>query len=332
MVLSKSIRSAPETFLPARYALTAVYILISLIAVYALVTLIAFRIHLHRYPTHGKLRFTIPGIPDMGPYQTLYEQEKQRWDKAEKEPVEITSYDGLRLRGLFFPCANARGAVVLSHGYHCSGRHDYWDLLGPYLDRGFSVLVFDQRACGKSEGSYITMGVKESRDVADWCALAKKKAPGLPLLVHGMSMGGATVLMALDRLQDQARALVIDCAYCTPYETVEYVYSRYNKALVRLLLPGAELWARALAGFSLHAKDTTECLKTNRLPVFFLHGEPDGLVPTECTRRNVKACTAPHEVLYIPGAGHTECFLKGREEALRALDTFLDTYFFAADA
>lgn len=272
--------------------------------------------------------FRIPGVPDMRPYEALYAQEQKRWEASEKEPLELTSYDGLKLRGLFFPCRDARGVVVLSHGYHCSGHHDYWDLFGAYLDRGFSVLLFDQRACGRSEGKYITMGVKESRDLADWCALAVRKAPGLPLLVHGMSMGGATVLMALDRLPEQARALVIDCAYCTPHETLEYVYSRYNRTLIRLLLPGAELWARLLAGFSLYEKDTTAYLKNNRRPVFFLHGDPDGLVPTECTQRNVRACAAPHEVLYIPGAGHTECFLKGREEALERLDAFLKKYFF----
>ena len=308
--------------------MTVLYIILILFFLYAVLTLIAFRVHLHRYPAHRKLSFKIPGMPDMRPYQALYEQEQQRWEAAEKEPLELISYDGLRLSGLFFPCKNAKGTVVLSHGYHCSGHHDFWDLFGAYLDRGFSVLIFDQRACGRSEGNYITMGVKESRDLADWCRLAAEKTPGLPLLVHGMSMGGATVLMAMDRLPEQVRALVIDCAYCTPYETVGYVYSRYNKTLVHLLLPGAELWARLLAGFSLYAKDTTVCLKTNKRPIFFLHGDPDGLVPTECTRRNAEACTAPHTVLYIPGAGHTECFLKGREEALCRLNAFLAQYFF----
>ena len=309
-----------------------VYLLIflALLLLYGIASYKAFYIHLHRYPAPGQrqIPFTIPGIPDMSPYLGLYEQEKARWEAAKKEPLAVTSYDGLTLRGLFFPCKNARGVAVLSHGYHCSARHDYWYMFGAYLDRGFSVLLFDQRGCGKSEGDWITMGVKESRDLQQWCRVAAEKAPGLPLLVHGMSMGGATVLMALDDLPAETRALVIDCAYCTPHETVGYVFSRYPRALISLLLPGAELWSRLCAGFSLWEKDTEVCLKTNTRPVLFLHGDPDGLVPTECTRRNVQACTAPHEVLYIPGAGHTECFLKGRTEALAALDGFLERYFF----
>ena len=195
--------------------MTALYILLILFVLYAVLTLPAFYIHLHRYPAGGKkqLGFKVPGMPDADQYRTLYEQEQARWNVAEKEPLEIVSFDGLRLKGLFFPCKNARGIVVLSHGYHCSGHHDYLDIFGAYLDRGFHVLLFDQRACGRSEGSYITMGVKESRDLTDWCRVAVEKAPGLPLLVHGKSMGGSTVLMALDRLPAETRALVIDCAY-----------------------------------------------------------------------------------------------------------------------
>lgn len=264
----------------------------------------------------------------MRPYQALRAQGQARWEAAEKEPLELVSCDGLKLKGLFFPAKNARGTVVLSHGYHCSARHDFFDLPAAYLDRGFNVLLFDQRGCGKSEGNYVTMGVKESRDLGLWCRLAAEKTPGLPLLVHGMSMGGSTVLMALDVLPKETRALVIDCAFCTPHETVGYVFTQTPLLGNRVLLPGAELCARLLAGFSLWEKDTTECLKTNTLPIFFTHGDADRLVPEECTHRNDKACPSPHEVLIIPGAGHTECRFKAREQVFSALDAFLEKYFF----
>ena len=95
-----------------------------------------------------------------------------------------------------------------------------------------------------------------------------------------------------------------------------------------MILPGVELWTRLLAGFSLWEKDTTVCLGSNTLPVYFLHGDKDRLVPEECTHRNVAACTAPYKMLIVPGAGHTECFLKGRTSALAMLDEFLKEYFF----
>ena len=294
------------------------------LGLYLIAALKLFYIHLHRYP--APKQFTVPGIPDFTPYADILAAARIRWEAAEKEEVSLRSYDGLLLKGLYFPCENARGTAVLSHGYHCTARHDYMHMLGVYLDRGFSVLLFDQRACGKSEGAYITMGVKESRDVADWCRFAAEKTPGKPILLHGMSMGGATALMATDRLPEAVKALVIDCAYCTPHETVSYVFRAYPLCPVRFLLPGVELWARLLAGFSLWERSTEKALRTNTRPVLFLHGDPDGLVPTGCTKRNAAVCRAEHRVLYIPGAGHTECFLKGRPEALSALDAFLQEW------
>ena len=304
-------------------------ILLILLCAYAGLSFASFHIHLHRYPGPGKKHgFRVPGLPDMSPYRALRDEAQKRWEEAEKEPLELISYDGLRLKGLFFPAKNARGTAVLSHGYHCSARHDFCDRLGVYLDRGFNVLLFDQRGCGKSEGKYVTMGVKESRDLGAWCRLAAEKAPGLPLLVHGMSMGGAAVLMAADVLPEETRALIIDCAFCTPHETVGYVFTETPLLGSRFLLPGVELWARLLAHFSLWEKDTTVCLRKNRLPVFFTHGDADNLVPEECTHRNDAACPSPHEVLIIPGAGHTECYLKARDRVLAALDAFLGKYFF----
>lgn len=311
-----------------RYILPVLLIALMLLFLYAGLSLAAFYIHLHRYPSPGKRCFRVPGIPDMRPYQALHINAQERWNTAEKEPLELVSYDGLKLKGLFFPAKEARGVAVLSHGYHCSAHHDFCELTAAYLDRGFHVLLFDQRGCGKSEGRYVTMGVKESRDLGAWCRLATEKAPGLPLLVHGMSMGGSTVLMGLDVLPAQVRVLVIDCAFCTPHETVGYVFSRTPVLKCRTLLPGVELWTRLLAGFSLWEKDTSVCLKNNSLPVFFTHGDADRLVPEECTHRNAAACASPHEVLILPGAGHTECYLKAREQVFAALDTFLDRYFF----
>lgn len=305
-------------------------ILLLLVILYLLAAYKAFYIHLGRYPLPGRIRrhFTIPGIPDFTPYRDILSEADKRWAEAEKEELALTSYDGLTLRGVFLPAKNARGVVVLADGYHCPRRFSFRGIFSEYLDRGFSVLLYDNRATGKSEGKYITMGVKECRDTTLWVKKAAELCPGLPVLVHGVSMGGATVLMALPELPKEVKALVIDSAYCTPHETVGYVFSAHSRVLIRLLMPGVELFARLLAGFSLYEKDTEEIVKTTSLPILFMHGEPDGLVPTDCTRRNERAYQGPHDFLILPGAGHTACFLHSREKAFAALDAFLGKYFY----
>ena len=76
----------------------------------------------------------------------------------EKEDVFITSADGLRLHGTFFPCEGSKRAVVCFHGYTSEGLNDFSSIARFYLEKGFNLMVADERAHGKSEGTYIGFG------------------------------------------------------------------------------------------------------------------------------------------------------------------------------
>lgn len=54
-----------------------------------------------------------------------------------------------------------------------------------------------------------------------------------------------------------------------------------------------------------HSKYSSVCaMKENRIPVLFIHGDDDTFVPVTMTYENYKACTAPKELLIVPGADH----------------------------
>jgi uncharacterized protein len=86
------------------------------------------------------------------------------------EAVEFASRDGTRLRGLLLRGRRDHPALVLCHGYQRSIEEPF--ALGVELwQRGFSVLVFDFRGCGRSDGRYTTLGNDEPDDViaaVDW--------------------------------------------------------------------------------------------------------------------------------------------------------------------
>ena len=65
------------------------------------------------------------------------------------------------------------------------------------VKRGRSALLVDQRSCGRSEGSVITFGINESRDLERWIDLVIKEIdPNAKIIITGVSMGAATVMMA----------------------------------------------------------------------------------------------------------------------------------------
>mgnify|MGYP000255398382 CR=1 FL=1 len=115
-------------------------------------------------------------------------------------PTEIwtlQSFDGLQLVGShFLPEGESHRWVILVHGYGCNERF-MWGVAPYYLKRGYHVVTPNMRASGKSEGTYLTMGVLEGKDVAQWAREITAVDPKARIVLHGESMGASDVMMAL---------------------------------------------------------------------------------------------------------------------------------------
>ena len=111
--------------------------------------------------------------------------------------------EGLTLEGWWFPVENPRATLLFVHGAGSSRYSPFFNTLGFYENlqaNGISVFTFDQRNHGNSTftDGYLRMGATEYRDVqaaSDW--LIKNKPNDAPLIVCGLSMGGATAIYAI---------------------------------------------------------------------------------------------------------------------------------------
>ena len=111
--------------------------------------------------------------------------------------------EGLTLEGWWFPAENPRATLLFVHGAGSSRYSPFFNTLGFYenlQENGISVFTFDQRNHGNSTftDGYLRMGATEYRDVqaaSDW--LIKNKPNDAPLIVCGLSMGGATAIYAI---------------------------------------------------------------------------------------------------------------------------------------
>ena len=97
------------------------------------------------------------------------------WVSAhEREDLHVMSYDGKLLHAIYLPKKDAKGTILLFHGYKSCWQIDFGLVLPYYYDTlGYSLLLVDQRAHGSSQGKYLTFGVRERLDVLSWQMCAR---------------------------------------------------------------------------------------------------------------------------------------------------------------
>jgi predicted alpha/beta-fold hydrolase len=120
--------------------------------------------------------------------------------------VGFESTDGLRLEGWWVPGNDSSRAVVLIHGLEGSkAGEQVLRTASVYSGTGYGVLMFDLRGHGEFEGKRTTVGHQEVRDVRGALSWLEERGfePG-EVVLHGWSMGGATVLRSASRTRAAA--------------------------------------------------------------------------------------------------------------------------------
>ncbi len=250
------------------------------------------------------------------------------WIQAqEPEVIQIKSRDGFVLAGHYLPAAAARRTLLMFHGYRSGWIRDFAAMAQKLRSCGCNLLLVEQRAHGLSEGKYIGFGVLERYDCLDWIHYlthdhkANLKVP-LPIYLTGLSMGASTVLMTTAmKLPQEVKGVIADCGFTSPYDMV----TKVAKASFRVgtwTVNQINRMCRQKAGFSLNETTTLEAMELCRIPVLFVHGTADSLVPMEMTLQNYQACRAPKELLLVEGAEHCSSFLKDTEKYLSTIHRF----------
>lgn len=241
------------------------------------------------------------------------------------EKVTITSYDGLKLVGLFIPAENAKGTIIVMHGYRSRANMDFVPEVQFMNNYGYNLLVVMQRSHDESEGKYITFGIKERYDCKSWAEYAAERfGKDKDIFLSGISMGASTVLMAsgLD-LPKNVRGIIADCGFTSPKKIITKVVKRAIPLPTAPVVLGIGIFTKLIAGFGLSEYSTIDAMKKNELPILFIHGDADELIPIEMTYENYHACTSEKELLVIKGANHAVSYLYDTEKCQRTIKEFI---------
>ena len=133
----------------------------------------------------------------------------------------IVNPHGIQLHAYYVaaPRPTNKTAVIV-HGYTDNAIRMF--MIG-YLynrDLGFNILLPDLQHQGESEGRAIQMGWKDRLDVLQWMNITNSIfGDSTQMVVHGISMGGATTMMVSgEEQQPFVKCFVEDCGYTSVWD------------------------------------------------------------------------------------------------------------------
>lgn len=176
---------------------------------------------------------------------------------------------------------------------------------------GFSLLLVDYRGYGQSEGQFPNeKRVYEDAKVAlDHLLVQRRLDPG-NLFVYGHSLGGA-IAIHLASQHPELAGLILEGTFTSMQEMADFV-GKYNWLPIRALL---------------HQRfDSRSKIGALSMPLLFIHGTDDEIVPAYMSEMLYEAANAPKQLLLIPTAKHNDAFAVGEPQYAGAIADFCRTH------
>ncbi|WP_439341173.1 alpha/beta hydrolase [Vacuolonema iberomarrocanum] len=190
------------------------------------------------------------------------------------------------------------------------GDYNYLARVSAFRQLGFSVLVFDYRGYGLSEGDFPNESQVYQDSQAAWNYLQDvRQIPPEQIVIYGESLGGA-IALDLANQHPEAGGLIIQSSFTTMAEAIAH------RRLLQLFPIDWLLTERF---------DSLSNVRSLQVPVLFLHGSDDSVVPPEMSQRLYDAAPEPKQLFLIPGADHVRIYQPGEQSYLKAIQRFVES-------
>jgi dipeptidyl aminopeptidase/acylaminoacyl peptidase len=218
--------------------------------------------------------------------------------------------DNIKLSGWYIPAENSKAIVIQAHGYEGSRTKEKpsFPLTQALVKKGISVLMFDFRASGDSEGSLVTVGDLEQYDLLG--AFDYVKSLGYQNVgIIGYSMGASTTaVMAAN--EAGIKSVVLDSPFADLKEYLQVNMSGWTKLPNIPFTPLILYEIPVITGIKpenvspLHEMD-----KFKERPILFIAGDTDNTIPMENSKRLwEKVNNSKNELWVVPGAKHVGAY------------------------
>lgn len=250
------------------------------------------------------------------------------------EPFSVTTRDGLRIAAQEVAANDPKAVIVCLSGIHNPSVTAFFGHARLFRKHGYASVLVDTRAHGASGGDVICLGYKEHLDVravVEWIE-ARAAYRGVPIVVFGLSMGGASAIIATGEIA-AIDGLVSLSAYSS-WQDVFYegMAAQAPGILARIVKPFSVLAASIKFGVNgWRLSPAKGIARLGRRPALLMHSRGDSQVPFANFERLVRRAPAHVETFVREGDLHllTDSFTEPEKDDayVQALLGFLAKHF-----
>ncbi len=223
--------------------------------------------------------------------------------------VRIPVTPDVQLGGKIFVGGTDAPVILYFHG-NGEIASDYDSIASFYTDLGITLFVVDFRGYGLSDGMPSATALIEDA----WACvsqlpavLAEQGVSFGKVYVMGRSLGSAAALEVADRAGDRIAGLIIESGFAYTFPLIERIGF--------LELADAYEHVDGFGNLDKIARVTA--------PTLIIHGERDWIIPvTDAEALHEASAAADKLLVRIPGAGHNDLMLIGREAYFDAIAAF----------
>ena len=174
---------------------------------------------------------------------------------------------------------------------------------------GLSVFAIDYRGYGKSQGDFPSESqVYEDAQLA-WDYLVKQRGVNPhQIYIYGHSLGGAIAIDLAVR-HPEAAGLIVEGSFTSTRAMVDFQKGLFWLFPIDLLLT--------------QRFDSLSKVDRLQMPVLFIHGTADNVVPVEMSKKLFDAAPEPKQLYIVPDGGHNNVAQIGGAEYLQIVSQFL---------
>lgn len=174
---------------------------------------------------------------------------------------------------------------------------------------GLSVFLIDYRGYGKSQGDFPSESqVYEDAQLA-WDYLVQQRGVNPnQIYIYGHSLGGAIAIDLAVR-HPEAAGLIVEGSFTSTRAMVDFQKGLFWLFPIDLLLT--------------QRFDSLSKVDRLQMPVLFIHGTADNVVPVEMSKKLFDAAPEPKQLYIVPDGGHNNVAQIGGAEYLQILSQFL---------